>query len=92
MHLFAAVEPATGASSALLMPYMNTKAMNVFLRQLVDEELKPKEHAIVIMDRAGWHRSGDLEVPEELTILLLPPYSPEPLKTVCSCSYLRCVS
>lgn len=77
VHLFAAVEPRTGASSALLAPQINTGTMNVFLRQLVDEELKPKEHAIVIMDRAGWHTSSALEVPEEITILLLPPYSPE---------------
>lgn len=77
VHLFAAVEPRTGASSALLSPEMNTGVMNVFLKQLVREELRRKEHAIVIMDQAGWHTSNDLEVPEEMTILLLPPYSPE---------------
>lgn len=77
VHLFAAVEPRTGASSALLSPEMNTGVMSVFRRQLVREELRPKEHAIVIMDQAGWHTSNDLEVPEEMTILLLPPYSPE---------------
>ncbi|MFO0829786.1 MAG: IS630 family transposase [Phycisphaerales bacterium] len=77
VHLFAAVEPATGASSALLAPHVNTQTMNVFLRQLAREELKPNEHAIVIMERAGWHRSAALEVPEEITILPLPPCAPE---------------
>ncbi|MCA9284602.1 MAG: IS630 family transposase [Phycisphaerales bacterium] len=76
-HLFAAVEPATGASSALIAPSLNTGIMNAFLRQLAKEELGPRDHAIVIMDQAGWHRSKELRVPDQITILLLPPYSPE---------------
>ena len=77
MHLFAAVEPRTGASSALLSPTMNTDVMNIFLKQLVHEEIRRDEHVVLIMDQAGWHRSSRLEVPEQMTILLLPPYSPE---------------
>ena len=34
-------------------------------------------HAAVIMDRAGWHRSKDLNVPKNMTIIHLPSYSPE---------------
>jgi transposase len=29
------------------------------------------------MDKAGWHRSGDLVVPKNLSLVFLPPYSPE---------------
>jgi hypothetical protein len=29
------------------------------------------------MDKAGWHTSGDLVVPENLSLVFLPPYSPE---------------
>lgn len=57
VHLFAAVEPKTRASSALLSPEMNTGVMNVFLKQLIREELRQKEHAIVVMDQAGSHTS-----------------------------------
>jgi len=32
---------------------------------------------VLIMDGAGWHRSGALNIPENLSILFLPPYSPE---------------
>lgn len=57
VHLFAAVEPTTGASSALLSPEMNTGVMIVFLRQLVREELRWKEHA----PNLGWgHGPGGL--------------------------------
>ncbi len=34
-------------------------------------------HAVVLMDRAGWHIATDLAVPANLTPLFLPPYSPE---------------
>jgi len=34
-------------------------------------------HAAVILDRAGWHRSQGLLVPGNITLLELPPYSPE---------------
>ena len=34
-------------------------------------------HAVLVLDRAGWHVSGDLVVPANLTLVHLPPYSPE---------------
>ena len=36
-----------------------------------------KAHAVVLMDRAGWHRADKLKVPKNLTIILLPARSPE---------------
>ena len=76
VYLYAAVEPATGASVALQAPHVNTETMSVFLRMLA-EELGADEHAILVMDQAGWHVSRSLKVPDSITILLLPPYSPE---------------
>jgi len=76
VYLYAAVEPATGASVALQAPHVNTGTMNAFLGMLADE-LDEGDHAIVVMDQAGWHVSRTLEVPACITILLLPPYSPE---------------
>ncbi|QYK48957.1 MAG: IS630 family transposase [Phycisphaeraceae bacterium] len=76
VYLYAAVEPATGHSVALQAPHVNTDTMNVFLKML-SEELAADEHAILIMDQAGWHKSRRLKLPENITTLLLPPYSPE---------------
>lgn len=36
-----------------------------------------KAHAVVLMDRAGWHTTGKLNVPKNITIILLPSKSPE---------------
>ena len=75
-YLYAAVEPTTGESAALVAPNVNTGTMNAFLKVL-DAERKPDEHFVLIMDRAGWHVSRELEMPDGITALLQPPYSPE---------------
>jgi transposase len=76
VYPYGAVEPATGESVALLAPNANAGTMNVFLRML-SKELKAGEHAALILDGAGWHRGKALAVPDNVTCLLLPPYSPE---------------
>ena len=50
--------------------------MSLFLAEL-GRSLPPETHAALVLDRAGWHRSDDLVVPDNLTLLPLPPYSPE---------------
>ena len=50
--------------------------MNAFLK-ILDRERKPDEHFVLIMDQAGWHKSRRLKLPDGITVLLLPPYSPE---------------
>jgi len=76
VYLYAAVEPATGHSVALQAPQVSTGTMSVFLKML-SKDLGRRDHAVLIMDQAGWHKSRTLEVPENISILFLPPYSPE---------------
>jgi transposase len=76
VYLYAAVEPATGESAALVAPYVNTGTMNAFLK-ILDRERRDDEHFVLIMDQAGWHKSRALQLPDGITVLLLPPYSPE---------------
>ena len=76
VYLYAAVEPASGESAALVAPNVNTGTMNAFLK-ILDAERQADEHFVLIMDQAGWHKSRELHLPEGITVLLLPPYSPE---------------
>lgn len=76
VYLYGAVEPATGASTALLAPCVNTATMSTFLGML-SADLGPGDYGVVVMDRAGWHVSKGLVTPGNLEILSLPPYSPE---------------
>ena len=43
----------------------------------ISKQVDTKAHAVVLMDRAGWHSTGKLKIPKNLTIILLPPKSPE---------------
>lgn len=49
--------------------------MNIFLEQM-SQHLGSKE-AFLVMDCASWHRSKGLKVPQNITAIYLPPYSPE---------------
>jgi transposase len=75
-HLFAAVRPATGESFALVLPEVSTTAMNEFLAQFA-AALPEDEHAVMVLDRAGWHTAKRLVIPSNVTLVWLPPYSPE---------------
>jgi hypothetical protein len=53
------------------MTRLDTAAMNLFLTEL-GQAVAPGAHGIVLMDKAGWHTSGDLVVPENLSLVFLP--------------------
>ena len=75
-YVFAAVNPLTGASSALIAPTVNTAFMNEHLRFL-SAEAGAGVHVVLVLDQAGWHVAKDLKVPANITLRHLPPYSPE---------------
>jgi hypothetical protein len=74
--VFAAVEPATGWSMAIPYREVNTETMQAFL-DAEARRLYRREHAVMILDRAGWHCSHKLRWPRRVTRLFLPPYSLE---------------
>jgi transposase len=76
IYLFGAVNPLTGASSALLAPTVNTDYMNHHLR-FISEQAGSDVHVILVLDQAGWHVAKTLKVPENISLLHLPAYSPE---------------
>lgn len=76
MYLFGAVNPVTGDSSALLAPTVNTAYMDHHLR-FISKQVGPDVQVVLVLDQAGWHLSKDLQMPENITLLYLPPCSPE---------------
>jgi putative transposase len=74
-YAYGAVEPKTGESFFLVLPYCNTICMNVFL-----EELSAKfadDFNILLADNATWHRAKTLKIPNNILIIPLLPYTPE---------------
>jgi transposase len=74
--VFAAVCPETGTSEGLIAPRLNTHSVNAFLDQF-SARLAADEHAVMLWDGAGFHRSGKLRMPANITPIQLPAYSPE---------------
>lgn len=72
---YAAVEPMTGDSFSLYLPRLDGDCYKVFLREL--SQTYPDDFILLITDNAPAHRKHDLELPDNIIPLALPPYSPE---------------
>ena len=75
-YLFGAICPERGAGAAVIMPRVNTKAMQVHLDEIAGA-VSPGAHAVVLLDQAGWHTTPKLRIPANLSLLPLPPRAPE---------------
>ena len=74
-YAFGAVEPLTGESCFLVMPYCNTNCMNVFLQELSKQF--PDDLILLMCDGASWHKSQSLACPANIRLLPIPPYTPD---------------
>lgn len=74
-YAYGAVEPLTGESCFLVMPYCNTDCMNIFLEEL--SKTYPRDKIILVCDGASWHKSASLKIPENIELIFIPPYTPE---------------
>lgn len=50
--------------------------MNLHLAE-ISGMVSPGKHAVLLLDQAGWHLSGEVNVPANITLLPLPPKCPE---------------
>jgi DDE superfamily endonuclease len=75
-YLFGAICPARGTGAALAMPYADTEAMQLHLDEIARTVAKGA-HAVLLLDRAGWHTATALAVPKNITMILLPSRAPE---------------
>lgn len=74
-YVYGAVGPKNGDFEWMLSEKMNTKQMGVFLAQV--SAAHPGQYIVMVVDGASSHVSQELDVPENMSLLRLPPYSPE---------------
>jgi transposase len=74
-YLYGAVSPKDGTCVYLIMPTSNTECFQIFLEVLARKFAR--QDILLVLDGAPNHRCGDLAVPDNITLLYLPPYSPE---------------
>ncbi len=75
-YLFGAICPQRDTGAALMLPWADTQAMNLHLKE-VSRAVARKAHGAILMDRAPWHTARELKVPKNLTPIFLPARSPE---------------
>ena len=75
-YLFGAICPAKGKGAALALPYVDTEMMQLHLDEISSHVAKGA-HAMLLLDRAGWHTTGKLAMPKNITPILLPSRAPE---------------
>ncbi|HEV8191951.1 MAG TPA: IS630 family transposase, partial [Ktedonobacterales bacterium] len=80
-YLVGFVHPASGRTVFHLAPLPTTVSISVFEVELAafarQVGASPRKQIVLVLDRAGWHSSAHLRVPEHVHLLFLPPYSPE---------------
>ena len=75
IYLYGAVAPQDGTCVYLIMPTSNTACFQIFLDVL--SRKFTRQHILLVLDGAPNHRSGQLVVPDNISLLFLPPYAPE---------------
>jgi putative transposase len=74
-YLFGAICPARGVGAALALPYADTDRMQLHLDE-ISRNVAEGAHAVLLLDRAGWHITGKLDVPKNITPIFLPSRAP----------------
>ena len=75
IYLYGAVSPKDGTCIYLIMPTSNTACFQAFLN-LVARKFAGQD-ILLVLDGAPNHRCGDLVLPDNISLLFLPPYAPE---------------
>ena len=75
-YIFGAICPYEGKGAALVLPWCNTAAMTLHLAE-ISKSITHGRHAVLLVDQAGWHMSHKLVVPQNISLLPLPPKCPE---------------
>ena len=75
-YLFGAICPERRQGAALVLPRANTEATSLHLAE-ISRTVAPGAHAVVLLDRAGWHTTPKLECPANISLMPLPAKSPE---------------
>nr|WP_269089312.1 transposase [Thermus thermamylovorans] len=78
LYVYTFVRPSMGENKHWLLPLMNTESLGVVLEAIARTRGAGRgEWVLVVLDRAGWHTSTRLRVPEGVGLVFSPPYSPE---------------
>ena len=74
-YVYGAISPFDGDSCYLILPAMDAVCMNIYLKEL---STRYKDNfLLMVWDGAPCHSEGVLDIPENIMVTALPPYSPQ---------------
>jgi transposase len=74
-YAYASVCPFDGTLDSLILPWVFSAAMNIFLAGIAKRHIN--KHILMFLDQAGWHKAKDLVIPQNIRLVPIPAYSPE---------------
>lgn len=75
-YIFGAVCPEEKVAAAIIAPSANAVSMQLHLDE-ISLHIPEGKHGVIVMDQASWHINQLLRIPKNISVLHLPPYSPE---------------
>lgn len=74
-YIFGAFSPLNGDSLVMELPQCNGETFQIFLKELSCRN--PNEFKVIVLDNGPFHKGKSLEIPKNIALVFLPPYSPE---------------
>ena len=87
-YVFGAICPARDIATALVLPRADADAMQLHLDQ-ISRCVASGAHAVITLDKAGWHTTRKLQLPSNISLVHMPPASPELNPTENVWQYMR---
>lgn len=75
VYVYGAVSPAEGEMDWMVCSKMNTEQMSLFLSKV--SAAHPEDFIVMVLDGASSHKAKELQRPENIRLVALPPYAPE---------------
>src|ERR671911_256275 len=81
-YLYAFVRPKTGEVHWLILPTVNARVFSLALENFARQVgAGTTRRILLVLDQAGWHTGGEVEIPEGVHLEFLPSASPNPHPT-----------
>jgi transposase len=78
LYVYCFVRPLTGERCWLLLPTVNAAVFSLALAHFAEQvQAGPDKQVLLVLDRAGYHTATTVQVPAGITLVWLPPASPE---------------
>jgi transposase len=74
-YLYGSFSPIDGSNFVWEIEGVDTLIFEAYLKDF--SQYRPDEFKIVVIDNAGFHSTKNIEVPENIALIRIPPYTPE---------------